>query len=171
MSKRRILYSTLLVAICLAISGVAFPWGSTGGDGSRYAQVRETGVFYNNSGSTISDGMIVVIDTSGTAASTLGSYITTSSTDGASGIVGVALGDCAAATACVVVTKGPADTLVIDSGSNVIATGAVVGVSNTTGYGWSSQGAADGVKAKLGRALEAGDGTSTGKVYVWVDPE
>lgn len=158
-----------LLIVGLMVSGVTFGWSTTGGDGTRFSQIRETAVFHNNSGATITQGMIVVIDTTASAASTLGSYVTTTSTADSSGVVGVVLdASCADGTACVVVTKGVADTLILDA-TDPVATGNVIGTSTTTGYG-GRWGTTTGTVGKLGRALENGDGTDTGFVYVYVNP-
>lgn len=173
MNKKGLFLSVLLFAL-FAFSGTAYPWGSTGGDGTRYSQVQEVGIFYNNSGATITTGMIVLNDTTGTAGSSLGSYVTTTSTADSSGIVGVVKStSCADGQYCEVITKGPADTLVLDS-TDAVSTGNTIGTSSTTGYGGVFGGydiTTYGSNNILGRALEDGDGTDTGFVYVWVNPQ
>ncbi len=177
--------STLLLFCVLLFSGVVYSWSTTGGDGTRYAQIRETGVFFNNSGNIMVEGQIVTIDTrtvvSGTvglsgyaaivvADSTMGSYITTTTTADASGIVGVVLSTtCANQSSCVVVTKGAADTLVLDS-SDPVSINQYVGTSTTRGIGGGWGDAFGNGTGTLGMALEAGDGTDTGKVFVFVNP-
>ena len=185
MKHRLFAISTLLLFCVLLFSGVAYGWSTTGGDGSRYRAIRETGVFFNNSGNIMVEGQIVVIDTrtvvSGTvglsgyaaivvAESTMGSYITTTTTTDSSGIVGVVMSTtCANQSSCVIVTKGAADTLVLDSSDPVFA-GQYVSTTTTRGVGgqWSDT-FGNGV-GTLGMALEDGDGTDSGKIFVFVNP-
>lgn len=168
--NRKLLISTLLCVGILAFIGVAYPWGSATGDGSRYAAVQETAVMYNNSGADLLAGTVVILDVGGSAASTLGSYITITSQVDSSGVIGVVKDvSCAAGTPCIVVTKGPIDTLILDS-TDAVSISRYVGTGLTAGRaGGSPIGlrAGDGI---LGWALEAGDGTDTGKAFIWVSP-
>lgn len=161
--------SALLIVGLFVFSGAVHPWGATGGDGTRAAAIQETAVFYNNSEFTMTEGMIVVKDNSGgTAGTTLGAYVTITTSADASTIVGVVKSSSAAAdTPVVVITKGPADTLVLDS-SDPITISQYVGTGTTRGYGGACAGNAGA--GYLGQAMEVGDGTDTGRVWVWVDP-
>ena len=47
MKKARLFFLAALLLV--GFSGVAYPWGSTGGDASNYKQLQETAVFFNNS--------------------------------------------------------------------------------------------------------------------------
>lgn len=162
--------SALLIAVVFAFSGAVYPWGTTAGDGSRVQAMQETAVFHNDSGITLVEGMIVILDTDdGTAGSTLGSYVTATATVDLSGVVGVVKSISSPdETHVVVITKGPADVLVLDS-SDALDISNFVGTSSQTGYG-GAFGTITGGAGYVGKALEAGDGTDTGKVWVWVDP-
>jgi hypothetical protein len=162
--KKLFMLSTLLIVSMFLVSGVAFGWGASGGDGSDYGQLQETAVFYNNSGAILVHGQAVILDTSATAATTLGAYVTTATASADSDyVVGVVKQAAGIARPVVVVTRGPIDCLVQDS-SEAISAGSTVGTagSGTTGM----IGAGD----NLGVALENGDGTDGSYLYVWVNP-
>lgn len=176
MSKRLFSLAALLFASVLAFSGVAFGWGSTGGDGSDYGQLQETAVFFNNSGKKMVHGQAVVLDLDSTASTTdpvksaitagttMGAFVETliaaADSDLAVGVVKVASAN---QTPVIVVTRGPIDTLVQDATEGISA-GSQVGTagSGTTGL--------VGVGTNLGVALEAGDGTNGSYLYIWVSP-
>jgi hypothetical protein len=162
--KKLFLFSTLLFVSILTISGVAFGWGSGGGDGSYYGQLQELAVFYNNSGVRLVHGMAVILDTSGTAGSTLGAYVTgaTASAD-SDYCVGVVKTAADASMPVTVVTRGAIDTLVQDS-SEAISAGSEVGTAGTGTIGCVGAG------SNLGVALENGDGTDGSYLYIWVNP-
>lgn len=185
--------SALLFVGILAFSGVVYPWGAATGDGSRANAIRETAVFFNNSGGTIAQGSIVIVDTrateTGTAAggdlqqavtagTTMGSYITTTSTADASGVVGVVLGgtagsvDCGNQSACIVVTKGPVDTLILDV-TDAVSAGDVIATSTTAGFGGKFDGTCNGQSntCVVGNILENGDGDDIGKAIVYIKPQ
>ncbi len=162
--KKSFLFA-LLIALVFAFSGVVFA-----GDGSNYRQLQETAVFFNNYGAALSAGQAVVLDTAGTgvtAGTTLGAYITVLSGTADSvlvvGVVSEQQTTCADQTPCIIVTKGPVDTLSLDS-SDAITINTAVGTSGSAGYGYIGGG------TNLGVALEAGDGTDTGKTIIWVNP-
>lgn len=162
--NKKFMSLALLFALVLAFSGVCFA-----GDGSNYRQLQETAVFFNNSGYTLSAGSVVILDTAGTgvtAGTTLGSYVTV--VDGADSILAVGVVvegfDSADQTPVVVVTKGPVDTLAYDSSDAVTINTAVGTTATGTGHHFCGGG------TDLGIALEAGDGTDTGKLIVWVAP-
>jgi hypothetical protein len=160
--KKSFLFA-LLFALVLAFNGVCFA-----GDGSNYRQLQDTAVFFNNSGTTLSAGMVVILDTAGTgvtAGTTLGSYVTLAgSTDSvlAVGVVSEQQISCLDQTPCIVVIRGPVDTLSLDSGYALTINTAVGTETATSGY--------CGGGVNLGIALEAGDGTDTGKTIIWVAP-
>ena len=162
--KKLFILSTLLFVSILAISGVAFGWGASSGDGSDYGQLQETAVFYNNSGLPLVHGQVVILDTSATAATTLGAYVTTVTVSADSDYaIGVVKQAARASSPVIVVTKGPIDTLVQDS-SEAIAAGTEVGTAGTGTVGCAGAGTG------LGLALEAGDGTDGSYLYIWIDP-
>ncbi len=144
------------------------------GDGSRFAALQETAVFFNNSGATMSAGQVVILDVSGSgvaADTTLGSYVTLTSSADSVLVVGVVKSTTALdQTPVVVVTEGPVDTQCADAGDAVTASTAVG--STTYGAGGFSAGGKGlcGGGTNLGFSLEAGDGTDSGKLYVWVAP-
>lgn len=172
--KKYIVLAALIVSM-LGYSQAAYAWGTTGGDGSRFSQLQETAVFFNNSGSTLTVGMVVVLDTGGAGVATgttLGSYVTLTGTNQPSagtadsvktiGVVrSVSVVD---QRPVVIVTKGPIDTLCADSG-DAVAEGASVGTSDVLTTGGDGL---CGAGTNLGVALEAGDGTDTGNIFVWV---
>ncbi len=174
-------YLFVIFALLLAVSIVGYStqaqaWGTTGGDASRFSQLQETAVFFNNSGSTLTKGMVVVLDTGGTGVvtgTTLGAYVTLTgveqpsagAADSVKTIGVVKSASVADQRPVVVVTRGPIDTLCADSG-DAVSEGASVGTSDVlTANGNGLCGAG----TNLGVALEAGDGTDTGNIFVWVN--
>lgn len=152
------------------VSGVAFGWGSTGGDGSRYTQLQETAVFYNNSDETMYHGFAVIIDTAGsggtvTSGTTLGAYATYVDGDSDPRAVGIVANASSSGFGAdmpvVVVTKGPTYAMCADA-TDVVTIAQSVGTS-THGGGWYVGGGDN-----LGVALEAGDGTDGDEIIVWV---
>ena len=172
---RNILIAAIMAVSLLGYSQIAHAWGTTGGDGSRFSQLQETAVFFNNSGSTLTVGMVVVLDTGGdgvATGTTLGSYVTLTGTgqpsaeaaDSTKTIGVVKSTSVANQKPVVVVTRGPIDTLCADSG-DAVTEGSSVGTSDVltiNGDGLCGDG------TNLGVALEAGDGTDTGNIFVWV---
>lgn len=163
----------LLAALLLVgFSGVAYPWGATGGDGSNYQQLQETAVFFNNAGSTLSAGQLVVLDTGGTGvatATTLGSYVSLPKLGGPGGATDsiLAIGVVKSVSTAdqrpvVVVTKGPVNATCADS-SDAVSNSTAVGTTPTI-LGQCGGG------TNLGIALEAGDGTDGATIRIWVDP-
>jgi len=168
--KKNYSIATLLFAGVLAYSGVCFGWGATGGDGSRFAQVQETAVFLNNSTTTMSAGQVVILDSSGTAGTDLGSAVTHVNAADSVLVVGVVKSVLVqAAQPVVVVTKGPIDTQCADS-SDAVTTVTAVGTTASGDSGGTNGIGLCGGGTNLGIALEAGDGTDTGNIFVWVSP-
>lgn len=167
------LIAALLLTGVLFNSKAAFAWGASGGDGSSFAALQETAVFFNNSGATLSAGQVVVLDTSGSgvaADSTLGSYVTLLNGADSTRVMGVvkstSVGD---QKPVVVVTQGPVDTQCADS-SDAVTVNVAVGSTTFGPTGGTNGVGLCGGGTNLGVALEAGDGTNGGKLYVWVDP-
>ena len=171
MKKARLFFLAALLLV--GFSGVAYPWGSTGGDASNYKQLQETAVFFNNSGATMAAGTVALLDVSGPGVATdttLGSYVSSpdeldpegTNTDSilAIGVVKTAASD---QRPVVVVTKGPVATLIDDS-SDAVANRTAVGVSGLL----DSNNAGGGTN--LGIALEAGSGSDGDEIIIWVDP-
>ena len=163
--KKLFIFSTLLIVSMFLVSGVAFGWGSQGGDGSDYRQLQETAVFYNNSGATMYHGECVILDSTGTSGTTLGSYVTYSSAADSVLVVGVVVQKSLADTPVVVCTKGPVLTR-IDDATDAVTTLTAVGTCTSSGL--TNHNAGGGTN--LGIALEAGDGTDGDEIIVWVSP-
>ncbi len=173
-------YLSIIFAVLLAVSVIGYStqaeaWGTTGGDGSRFSQLQETAVFFNNSGNTLTKGMVVVLDTGGTGVATgttLGAYVTltgpsspSAGTADSTKTIGVVKSvSVADQRPVVVVTRGPIDTLCADSG-DAVSEGASVGTSDVF---TNPPNGLCGAGTNLGVALEAGDGTDTGNIFIWV---
>jgi len=163
--KKYFMSFALLFALVFALNGVAFGWGTTGGDGSDYRQLQETAVFYNSAGHKLVHGQAVILDTTdGTAGSTLGAYVTdvTGTADSVL-VVGVVKEASENGTPVIVVTKGPIDALA-DDAADAVSAGSAVGTSGSTAYGSIGGG------TNLGIALENGAGTNGDYLMIWVDP-
>lgn len=175
MRNRNSLFLALLMT-AVFVFGLAkdgFTWGAATGDASNYRQLQETAIFFNNSGSTLSAGDVVILDTRGAGVSTgttLGAYVTTTGQVTAHGdsladhvlAVGVVLHGAADQRPITVVTKGPALTTVDDS-SDAVSNNTAVGTSGATS-------ARAGGGTNLGIALEPGDGTDGDQIIIWVSP-
>jgi hypothetical protein len=175
---RKLLSLAVLLSV-FTLSGIAtqncYGWGTATGDGSDYRQLQETAIFFNNSGSTLSEGDVVVLDVDGsgvTTGTTLGSYVTTTADEDDSGhygadsvlVVGVVKSSSVANQRPIaVVTKGPALTTCEDS------TDAVTEFASVGTVALTSNEASCGGGSNLGIALEGGDGTDDDQIIVWVD--
>ena len=170
--KKFIFLFALLLVLSVSRTELVFGWGAAGSDGSNYKALQETAVFFNNSGATLTQGMVVKLDIGGAGVATdttLGSYVDITQSGGAGGqadnrlAVGVVLSTSVAdQMPIVVVTKGPALTTIDDADDAVSAAGGV-GTSGDT-HGRAGGG------SELGIALEAGDGTDGDQIIVWVNP-
>ena len=177
MKNRKFIYSLLSVSLVsflsLSVTGKVWAWGATGSDGGNGQALQETAVFFNNAGETMTAGTVAVLDTGGTGVSTgttLGAYVTTPSDFASEGTktdsilaIGVVKSTASDQRPVVVITKGPADTLVDDS-SDAVTIRTAVGVSGLAG----SDNAGGGTN--LGISLEAGSGSDGDQIYIWVDP-
>jgi len=164
MRRNKLIFSIIAPLILVfAVSGVVFGWGTTGGDASDYRQLQETAVFYNDAGTEIIYGQVVVMDRdAGTAGTTLGTRVDLTSTADNPEVMGVALStDSSDGERVVVVTRGPAEVYCNDS-NDAVNTGSLVGTTNVAGRAGGGIG--------LGRALEDGNGTDNELIMIWVDP-
>lgn len=159
---------TVVIGAALLIQPVnVFGWGSAGSDGKNYRSLQETAIFFNNSGATLSAGDVVILDTAGTgvtAGTTLGGYVTRTTSADSVLAVGVVLSTSVADQRPVaVVTKGPADTFCLDA-TDAVTINTAVGTTTTAGR--------CGGGSNLGIALEAGDGQDAepGGIVIWVAP-
>lgn len=161
-------YKVLSVLLTMMlVCGTAFGWGSAGGDGSHYNQLQETAVFFNNSGSWLWTGAVVVFDLTGSnveTGTTLGAYVTTTTTDDSrlvAGVVKIAADD---QMPVVVVTKGPVNASYYGATDPILTSGgAAVGTCAKAGY--------FGDGSKLGVMLEdLGVSNDGDDAYIWVDP-
>lgn len=159
----------LLFMSIVAHNKAVFGWGASSGDGSDYRQLQETAVFFNNSGGILSAGDVVVLDLSGTgvsSGSTLGAYITTTTTADSIRVVGVVKSTSIAdQRPVVVVTKGPMDAFCQNTAGTVVDDGIAVGTYTTAGT-------CDG-GVNLGVSLVGGVGDDKAggdRTWIWVDP-
>ena len=171
--KKLFLIAALLLASIFVNNNSVFALQASG-DGSRFAALQETAVFFNNSGQTLSAGQVVILDTAGTgvaADTTLGSYVRLTASADSVLVVGVVKSTTALdQTPVVVVTEGPVDTQCADSGDAVTINTAVGTTTIGPDGGVSGIGGLCGGGTNLGIALEAGSGTDSAKLYVWVSP-
>lgn len=164
MKKLLFLFFALFVSFA-SVQDKAYGWGATGGDGTNYLAIQEVAVFFNNSGATMSAGDVVILDSTGTAGTTLGAYVTKATAADSVLAVGVVKSTSVADQRPVaVVTKGPVDTRCSDS-SDAVTTLTAVGTS-----GIASQPGYCGGGTNLGIALEAGAGTDNDTLMIWVQP-
>ena len=177
MKNRNFIYSLLSVSLALflslSVTGKVWAWGATGSDGSNVTALQETAVFFNNSTETMTAGTVAMLDVSGdgvATGTTLGAYVTTPSDFADEGTkadhvltVGVVKSTASDQRPVIVITKGPADTLIDDS-SDAVSNRTAVGISGLAG----SDNAGGGTN--LGIALEAGSGSDGDQIWVWVDP-
>lgn len=164
MNVKRWLMATAMVL--LLPTSLAFAWGAAGGDGSDVGQLQELAVFTNNSGGTLTSGTVVVLDLTATVGSTRGAYMTTTSTDSATNVLGVLKSSSVIDGAPgVVITRGPALALHAGATDPTSAAGDVIGAAN----GVAGQ---FGNASNLGINMEAigGRGADYGLLWIWVNP-
>lgn len=160
--KKLFILSVLLIG--LVISGTVYPWGSTGGDGSSIYTLQETAVFFNNSGSTLWTGAVVVIDltsSDATTGTTLGSYVTVTNKTDSNLVVGTVKIAADDNMPVVVITHGPADTSYQGSSDGHTSIGDTVGTTNKNGYA--------GAGSRLGFIME-NITTDGSEAWMWINP-
>lgn len=136
--------------------------------GSSYLDNQVYTMAYNNSGSDITSHSVVILDTSGTAGSTLGAYITTTTTADHWAVAGVTVDpNCVAGTPCRVCIRGPIEVL-FTSATHV--TGTIAATSTTAGEATTYSTADGTVGGHLGKIIGSSD---LGGFYawVWVEPK
>ena len=155
------LFFSLIVSLVFGMSRLAFSWGVAPGDGTNFGMLQETAVFLNNSGAVMSAGDVVILDTTATAGTTLGAYVTTTTSADSKLVMGVVKSvSVANGLPVVVVTRGPVDTYTNDSGDSITA-GSAVGTATTAKF--------CGGGSELGIALESGGSTFGELDFIWVD--
>ena len=153
-----------LFAVSLFIPSAAYAWGGAAGDGKNYGQLQETAVVYNNSGSALTSGTVVVWDSTATAGSTLGAYVTTTSTADVIYAAGVVRdSSIAAGSSGVIVTRGPVQALIAGSSDGSISAMGAIGTAN----GVAGQ---VGSGTNLGFALQTSQSTNYHLMWIWVNP-
>lgn len=143
--------------------------------------------YFNNSGSALSSGAVVIFDTTGTGVNVsvetnaarsevdvnssdgdvdnIGTYITTTTTADDELVAGVVDNDsCANQSYCRVQVYGPRLVMCLDS-SDAVGTGTSVSTSTTAGQCGDAANDADG---NLGVALQAGNGADFQPIWVWI---
>lgn len=150
---------------------------ATSYSGKKYYEQQVFVDAYNNTGGTLAQNSVVVIDTTGTAADSLGAYFTTSSTakdvtlfgvldtgnliSGTSATVVYGLDKASVGRVCV---RGPHQVLV----SGTATTGLLIGQSGTLGYGYVLPASTNTSEGVLGYSL-ATNGLNTA-VWAWINP-
>ncbi len=162
-----IVLSALLV---FGISQARAEQSPSSATGSSYLDNQVYTVAYNNSGATIQSYAVVVLDTSATEKTTLGAYITTSTTADDYRVFGVTAGGetCASGTNCRVIIRGPARVLDTDA---THAVAAILAASGTTAQATTystSDGTAGGY---LGHVIGATSDLGPNYCWVWVNPQ
>lgn len=172
MRKRFNIIAAILAVSLLSYSSIAGAFG--GGDGSRYEQLQETAVFFNNSGVTLSAGDVVILDTTGTgvtSGTTLGGYITRTTSDSNALAVGVVKSRTSPdQSTVVVVTRGPVSAYCQNASGTNVTVGTAVGTYTVAGTCDSG--------TNLGVGIAGGDGfddktaqdgaTVAGRTWIWV---
>ena len=99
----------VVLALSLAVSGVAFADGAGGGvQGPNAQMIQRTRTVYNDSGGDLTSGTIVVWDNDDTEFDRTGyPYVTTVATNGSAYVAGVVLNpNCVSGNTCEIVTEG-----------------------------------------------------------------
>ena len=81
-----------IVLSALLLLGITQAWAEmspSAVSGTSYLDNQVYTIMYNNSGTNIAKNAVVILDTTGTAGSTLGSYITTTTSAGSQYVIGV----------------------------------------------------------------------------------
>lgn len=160
-----VLSALLVLGLSAQVRAEQSPSSATG------SSFRDNQVFtycYNNSGSDIQSNNVVVLDTSATKGSTLGAYITTSTTADDVYVFGITDETILAGTSGRIVIRGPHQVLDADY---THAAGALLATSTTAGTTTTystSDGTAGGV---LGQVIGTPGGLGPCYAWVWVDPQ
>lgn len=169
-----------LVLAAFLLLGVASVRAENSATGySNPVNFRDQQVFvaaYNNSASTIAINNAVVLDSTGTAGSTLGAYINTSTTTDDPYIFGVADEAIAAGTVGRVCIRGPHKVVWTGPGKGGVTSGNVISNASTTagtvGPTTTSSGTDRGI---LGKVINITATTDTGDAsytyWAWIQPE
>lgn len=167
MKKFYIIVLSALLVLGLSIQARA-EFGASAYTGKRYEEQQVLTVAYNSSSSELSKGDVVILDITGTAGSTLGAYVTTTTTADDKYVFGVAhetIGAGAVGTFCV---RGPHEVNLENNG--LYAAGDIIAASSTEKMAEeysTSDGTAGG---KLGWIPAAYTGTDYSERIAWIDP-
>jgi len=136
--------------------------------GSSYLDNQVYTVCYNNSGSEIQSHSVVILDTSATTGSTLGAYITTTTTADDYRVFGVTSETIAAGAVGRVCIRGPHRVLDTDS---THALAAILATSTTAGQ-TTTYSTSDGTTGGyLGHVIGATGDLGANYCWVWVNPQ
>lgn len=136
--------------------------------GTRYQDNQVFTIAYNNSGAEIQSNSVVILDTTATENTTLGAYITTTTTADSAYVFGVTGETIASGASGRVCIRGPHRVLDTDS---THAAGAILATSTTAGK-TTTYSTADGTTGGyLGHVIGATSDLGANYAWVWVNPQ
>ena len=154
-----------IVLSALLLLGITQAWAEmspSAVSGTSYLDNQVYTIMYNNSGTNIAKNAVVILDTTGTAGSTLGSYITTTTSAGSQYVIGVTDEAIATASTGRICRRGPhlVNTATGETTGATLTTSTTAGKADT-GTSTSNQ------YGYLGVNLGNSD---TNVYWVWVNP-
>jgi len=166
---KKLLVLCLFVSVLLVFnSQVWAEQSSQTANGRVYVDNQVFTMAYNNSGSEIQSNNVVILDTTGTAGSTLGAYITTSTTADDYRVFGVTDETIATGAVGRVVIRGPHEVLDADS---THAAAAILACSTTAGV-TTTYSTSDGTTGGyLGHVVGASSDLGPNYAWVWINPQ
>lgn len=157
----------LSVLLAFSVSQVRAEQSPQTATGTRYQDNQVFTIAYNNGGASISADSVVILDTSATSGTTLGGYITTTTTADDYRVFGITDEAIAASTSGRVCIRGPHQVW-LEAPYNSAA-GVIVAAGNDTAGVAQLYATSDGtVGGYLGRSLAS---RASNKVWVWVEPQ
>ena len=124
---------------------------------------------YNNSGSALTSGTVVIWDTTGTAGTTLGGYVTTTTSADSNLAAGVVVSDSIPASERgVICTKGPCQVLMANSTDGTAAAGTPIGTSTVAGQAGNAASDAPIVGTSLQTSAVSSD---TLVIWAYINPQ
>lgn len=147
------------------LSAVVYAESSTiGGKGTNYREQVVNVIMYNNSGAEVSENSVVILDNSGTAGTTLGSYFTTATAADSVYVCGVTDQTIGIGQSGRVTVRGPHKVYM----AKPAAAGVTVGTCADAGVATPNTSTSN-LSGKLGYTLQANLSDDV-ETYIWVAP-
>ena len=168
MKKLFILFALLMLGVSTELRAET---STSTSSGTRYYENQVYITAYNDSGAAISSNQVVILDTTETAGTTLGAYVTRTTTANDSRVVGVTHDSIPDGQAGAVCVRGPHRVMVVNTDAGAVAqysVGASMSTTTTTGR-VSIITANNNPGAIVGRLMSTTADSSSPELYwIWV---